>query len=103
MIKVCGFDRLDVPDRKVSFVKMDIEGSELNALRGMAETISRYRPALAICIYHKFEDLWEIPLFIHQLVPQYQLYIRNYTTYLDEIVLYAVAPDAEYTAKGETE
>lgn len=103
VVKVCGFDRLDVPDRKVSFVKMDIEGSELNALRGMAETISRYRPALAICIYHKFEDLWEIPLFIHQLVPQYQLYIRNYTTYLDEIVLYAVAPDAEYTAKGETE
>lgn len=44
---------------------------------------------LAICIYHKFEDLWKIPLFIKQLVPKYKLYIRNYTTYLDEIVLYA--------------
>lgn len=38
----------------------------------------------------KFEDLWEIPLFIKQLAPGYKLYIRNNTTYLDEIVLYAV-------------
>ena len=68
---------------------MDIEGSELKALEGMKQTIKKYKPKLAICIYHKFEDLWELPLYIKKLVPEYQLYIRNYTSYLDEIVLYA--------------
>ena len=89
-IRVCAFDHLDVPDKKVTFVKMDIEGSELKALQGMEKTIQECKPKLAICIYHKFEDLWEIPLLIKKFVPDYRLYIRNYTTYLDEIVLYAV-------------
>ena len=62
---------------------------ELKALKGMEQTILKYKPKLAICIYHKFEDLWELPLYIKKLVPEYKLYIRNYTTYLDEIVLYA--------------
>lgn len=88
-IQVWNFDELDVPDKKVTFVKMDIEGSELKALEGMKETIKESKPKLAICIYHKFEDLWELPLYIKELVPEYKLYIRNYTTYLDEIVLYA--------------
>ena len=56
----------------------------------MKETIKKYKPKLAICIYHKFEDLWELPMYIKELVPEYRLYMRNYTTYLDEIVLYAV-------------
>lgn len=88
-VKVCAFDNLELPCSKISFVKMDIEGSELNALLGMERTICECRPKLAICIYHKFADLWEIPLYIKQLVPEYRLYIRNHTTYMDEIVLYA--------------
>lgn len=90
VIQAIKFDELELPNNQVTFVKMDIEGSELHALMGMAETIKKYKPKLAICIYHKFEDLWELPLYIKSLVPEYQLYIRNYTTYLDEIVLYAV-------------
>lgn len=89
-IKVEKFDELDSIEDEVTFVKMDIEGSELMALHGMEETIKRSKPKLAVCIYHKFEDIWEIPLYIKSLVPEYRLYIRNYTTYLDEIVLYAV-------------
>lgn len=88
-IEVLRFDELDLPDKKVTFVKMDIEGSELKALEGMQEIIKANKPKLAICIYHKLEDLWEIPGLIKELVPEYKLYIRNYTTYLDEIVLYA--------------
>lgn len=89
-VKVFRFDELELPEKEITFVKMDIEGSELAALRGMEETIKRNKPKLAICIYHKFEDLWELPLYIKSLVPEYRLYIRNYTSYLDEIVLYAV-------------
>lgn len=88
-IQVYQFDALDIPDRNISFVKMDIEGSELMALHGMADTIRKCKPKLAICIYHKFEDLWELPLYIKELVPEYKLYMRNYLGYLDEIVLYA--------------
>ena len=88
--KVFRFDELELPEKEITFVKMDIEGSELAALRGMEETIKKNKPKLAICIYHKFEDLWELPLYIKSLVPEYRLYIRNYTSYLDEIVLYAV-------------
>lgn len=89
-IQVLKFDDLEVPDNNITFVKMDIEGSELTALRGMEKTIKMHKPKLAICIYHNFEDLWELPLYIKCLVPEYKLYIRNYTSYLDEIVLYAV-------------
>lgn len=88
-IEVRALDEMKGMD-PVTFVKMDIEGSELKALEGMKRIIARDRPKLAVCIYHKFEDLWEIPLYIRKLVPEYRLYIRNYTTYLDEIVLYAV-------------
>lgn len=89
-IHAVKFDELNLPDKEVTFVKMDIEGSELQALKGMEKMIKRCRPKMAICIYHKFEDLWEIPLYIKKLVPEYKFYIRNYTTYLDEVVLYAV-------------
>lgn len=89
MIQVYKFDELELSDKAITFVKMDIEGSELKALEGMKNAIIQNRPKLAICIYHKFEDLWELPLYIKELVPEYKLYIRNYTTYLDEIVLYA--------------
>ena len=76
-------------DDKVTFIKMDIEGEELSALRGAAETIMRCRPTLAICIYHKPEDLWEIPDYIRSLVPEYKFYVRNYYYTATELVLYA--------------
>ena len=75
---------------KVTFIKMDIEGAELEALKGAKQLIMKYRPKLAICIYHKREDMWEIPYFIKNLVPEYKLYIRHYSNYEYETVLYAV-------------
>lgn len=74
---------------EVTFIKMDVEGSELKALAGARNTIRNYRPRLAICIYHKPSDVWEIPSYILRLVPEYRLYIRHYTMDVQETVLYA--------------
>lgn len=86
-IQVDTIDNL-CPD--ATFIKMDIEGAELEALKGAAETIRRNRPKLAICVYHKPEHLFEIPLYIHSLVPEYRLYLRHHSELETETVLYAV-------------
>jgi len=75
---------------KASFIKMDIEGAELNALRGATNTIRQFRPQLAICLYHTPEDILEIPLFIKSIEPDYKFYIRHYTLCDGETVLYAI-------------
>lgn len=75
--------------RKATFIKMDIEGSELEALRGAANTIRKYRPKLAICIYHKRTDIFDIPLYIKELIPDYNMGLRVYTNIGSDIVLYA--------------
>ncbi len=76
-INVVSLDDI-IYDEKPTFIKMDIEGSELRALKGSINIIKDYKPKLAICIYHKPEDFYEIPLFIKSLVSEYKLYIRQY-------------------------
>ena len=69
---------------------MDIEGAEVNALLGAEENIKKQKPKLAICVYHKPEHLWKIPLYIKKIVPDYKLYIRHHTNQEYETVCYAV-------------
>lgn len=88
-IKVVTLDSY-VEDRRVTYIKMDIEGAELEALKGCAETIRKQKPKLAISIYHKPEDMTEIPLFIKSLVPEYKFYIRHYSNSVEETILYAL-------------
>lgn len=76
--------------KKVTFIKMDIEGAELAALRGAEKIIREQRPKLAICVYHKPEDIWEIPSLILSYHPDYRLYLRHYSITEAETVLYAV-------------
>jgi FkbM family methyltransferase len=75
---------------RVSFIKMDIEGAEPNALRGARNIIQTQKPRLAICVYHHLTHLWEIPLYIKELVPDYKLYLRHHTNLEYETVCYAV-------------
>ena len=79
-----------VKDDKITFIKMDIEGSELKALEGAKNTIIKNRPRLAICIYHKPMDVIELTSYILELVPEYKFYIRHYSSHMWETVLYAV-------------
>lgn len=79
-----------VGDNPVTFIKLDVEGSELKALQGAKNTIVRNRPKLAVCIYHKPEDIIEIPAYILSLIPDYKLYIRHYKVSYYETVLYAI-------------
>jgi FkbM family methyltransferase len=72
------------------FIKMDIEGAELAAIEGARNTIKTYKPKLAICVYHKNEDLITIPQKILSFVPEYKLYLRAHRPLTDEVVLYAV-------------
>lgn len=75
---------------KVTYIKMDIEGSELKALKGARNIIEKYIPRLAICIYHKPEDIILIEEYLLNLNPDYHFYIRHYASNMWETVLYAV-------------
>lgn len=75
--------------RKVTYIKLDVEGSELETLKGAMDTINMYKPRLAISLYHKPEDVMQIPVFLEQLGLDYRYYIRQYQTRMAETVLYA--------------
>lgn len=76
--------------KKVDFIKMDIEGSELPALRGAKETIKNDRPQLAISIYHSHDDFINIPLYLANELEDYTLRLGHYSYNLYETVLYAI-------------
>ena len=61
----------------VDYIKYDVEGSEREAIEGSRKTIENYSPALLISLYHRSEDIFELPLLIHQRYPEYKLYIRR--------------------------
>lgn len=75
---------------KVDFIKMDIEGYEKKALIGASQSIKKFKPKLAISIYHKLEDFYEIPLYIKSLRSDYKFYIDHYTIHGEETILYAI-------------
>jgi len=73
---------------EVTMIKADIEGFELEMLRGARNIIRRYRPRLAISVYHKPQDLYLIPRYISSLVPGYKMALRHHSPGLLETVLY---------------
>lgn len=89
-------------ERRVTYLKMDIEGAELSALRGAARLIARERPVLAVCIYHQQSHIWEIPAQINAMVEDYDFFLRPHLLEGWDTVCYAIPrerrvgkPDAE--------
>ncbi|MFC5283217.1 FkbM family methyltransferase [Pedobacter alpinus] len=74
---------------KVDFIKMDIEGAELDALNGAINTIKKYKPKLAIAIYHSIGEMVDIPLWIKNLNMGYEIYIDHFTIHHEETVCFA--------------
>ena len=73
----------------VNLVKMDIEGSEIEALKGAQRTLSEQKPKLQISIYHRPDDLWKIPLLINNINSDYKFYLGHHSQHLFDTVLYA--------------
>lgn len=80
---------------KPTYIKFDVEGAEHDALVGGAETIRANMPVLAVCLYHKPHDLWDLPLLVRSMRPDYRMYLRRYSDERWEQVLYAVPPDRD--------
>lgn len=78
--------------KRVSMIKMDIEGGEFNALLGARRLVQRDRPILAICVYHHQHDLWRLPLLVRSIAPDYRMYLKAYRGDGIQTVAYAVPP-----------
>jgi len=63
---------------RVDYIKYDVEGSEYEALCGSIETINRYQPDLLVSLYHRNEDIFRLPIFVHSLLPEHKLYLRRF-------------------------
>ena len=82
---------IDSLNDEITMIKMNIEGSEIEALKGAAKTIKEHLPKLAISVYHRPSDLWEIPKLINELSDdRYKLYLRQHDIGVIETVLYAI-------------
>jgi hypothetical protein len=75
-----------------TYIKMDIEGGEPEALAGARHIVQRDAPVLAICAYHVQDHLWKLPNLIHSLNPEYRLFLRPHIQLVEDLVCYAVPP-----------
>lgn len=74
-----------------TLIKLDIEGAEYDALQGARELICTHNPGLAVALYHRPDDLWSLPLLIHEFAPQdYQFFLRSHARNDFELILYAI-------------
>ena len=77
-------------DQMPTYVKMDIEGAELDAIAGGGKVIRRALPVLAICAYHKFDHPWRIPAAIAELSDEFRFFLRPHHLQAWDLVCYAV-------------
>lgn len=90
-VRVTGVALDTVPfDEPLTFLKLDVEGAEREALAGAREVLARYRPLVAVCVYHGPADLWEIPRRLRGLLPDHRFFLRQHQFDGYEQVCYAV-------------
>ena len=77
MVETTTIDK-ELSGQRATYIKMNIEGSEVPALKGAEYTIKTFRPRLAIMGYHKTSDFWEVPLLIKEYRPDYNIELRSY-------------------------
>ena len=76
-------------DKRVTFIKMDIEGAEWDTLLGAEKIIRKNKPRLAISVYHKMGDFIRIPKFLLSIHSDYKIYFRQYSLINNETIMYA--------------
>ena len=80
----------NIINEKIDYIKLDIEGAEQDAIKGSKNTIKKYHPILAICIYHKAEDWYKVPQLVLEIEPNYDVYLRHYMEGIYETVMYFI-------------
>lgn len=80
---------MTVPER-ITFLKLDVEGEEAKTIEGAKRHLTNDRPTLAVALYHKAHDMWDIPRRILDLLPDYRLHLRHYTDTAYETIVYAI-------------
>lgn len=73
---------------RVNYIKMDVEGSEPEVLKGALKTIDKYKPRMAVSIYHKLEHHWELPMYVLEKFPFYKMAFSHYSNYFDGSIMY---------------
>ena len=88
-VPVTSLDIFFADKPKPTMIQLDIEGAELEALKGAESIIRAHKPKLAICVYHKYEDIYEIPKLLHQYYPAYRFWLQHCANGIYDTVLYA--------------
>ena len=87
--------RLDdlLSNERITLIKIDVEGAEIDTLKGLRSIIISQKPKLAVCIYHMMNDVIDIPEYISSLVPEYNFIVRQHVNSILDTVLYAEADE----------
>lgn len=88
-INVCALDNVE-ECKDATFIKLDVEGSERYALEGAQNIIKNNKPKLAVCLYHSDADMIDLIEQVHNLNPEYKLFVRHHSRFAVETVLYAI-------------
>jgi FkbM family methyltransferase len=89
-IETVKLDEDLINENNISFVKMDIEGHEKSALTGMKRMIKKHRPIMAVCVYHRPTDIFQIPLFLKEINSNYSIYLYHHSISVTDTVCYAI-------------
>ncbi len=76
-VRATSLDNI-LQDRKATYVKMDVEGCEAQAIEGAVNVLSKHKPKLNLAVYHRSEDIFSVPLLIKTINPDYKIYLRHH-------------------------